>query len=112
MRSQDPPEPVPIACNPNAIAPAERAHYRQLVNRLRAAIRDRAEIDNGFHYHLDSASITLPELAEWIALERLCCPFLTFHLSVSAEPDWRLSLAGPPGVKPLLDAEFRAGAPQ
>lgn len=42
-----------------------------------------------------------------MAMERLCCPFLTLQLSAAgSEADWLLKLTGPDGVKPLLQAEF------
>lgn len=97
-----------FACNPKAISAAERPRYAGLVKRLRAAVRDRTEISDGYAFKLDSKSITLPEAAEWIAMERLCCPFLTLQLSASGnQAHWVLTLTGPAGVKALLEAEFR-----
>jgi len=45
--------------------------------------------------------------AEFITLERLCCPFLTLALEVERErgPLW-LKLTGREGVKPFLRAEL------
>jgi hypothetical protein len=96
-----------FACNPKAISAVERPRYNELVKRLREAMRDRREIFNGYAFKLDSKTITLPEAAEWINMERLCCPFLTLQLSaVGNQMHWVLNLTGPEGVKPLLDAEF------
>lgn len=40
-------------------------------------------------------------------MERLCCPFVSFQLSVSAQDeDWVLDLTGPTGVKALIEEEF------
>ncbi len=98
-----------IACNLKAIAPAERQRYDELTKRVRAAVRERRELADGFTYKMDGKAITLPETAEWLSLERQCCPFLTFQLSVAGkESDWGLSLTGPAGVKALLTAEFPA----
>ncbi|MGH9629859.1 MAG: hypothetical protein ACRD7E_16200 [Bryobacteraceae bacterium] len=70
---------------------------------------DRTEVSNGYVFKLDSKGITLPEAAEWISMERLCCPFLTLQLSASGnQAYWILTLTGPARVKPLLDAEFPA----
>jgi hypothetical protein len=99
-------EPV-IACNTKAIAAADRPRHRQVAEKLRASIRSRTETAKGFRFTLDSGVIQLRDLAEWIHLERLCCPFFTFQLSVPLrQPNWLLTLTGPSGVKPLLDAEF------
>jgi hypothetical protein len=98
-----------FACNLKAISAAERPRYNELVKRIRAAIRDRNEISSGYAFKLDSKTVTLPEAAEWIAMERLCCPFLTLQLSAAGnQADWLLTLTGPTGVKQLITAEFPA----
>ena len=96
-----------FACNLKAISETERPRYHDLTKRLRSAARDRSELANGYAFKLDGKTISLPEVAEWIGMERLCCPFLSFQLSASGnQVDWRLKLTGPKGVKPLLQAEF------
>ena len=103
------PDPV-FACNLRAIKAAERPRYTELAKRIRASIRNRREIANGYVFRLDSNIVTLPEAAEWINMERLCCPFLTLQLSAAGnETDWTLTLTGPEGVKPLIVGEFPAG---
>jgi hypothetical protein len=98
-----------LACNLRAISAAERPHYHELMNRLRSAVRDRNELADGYAFKLNSKAISLPDVAEWIAMERLCCPFLTLQLSASGDQaDWLLNLTGPEGVKLLLQAEFPA----
>jgi hypothetical protein len=57
---------------------------------------------------VDSQQIGLKDVAEWITLERLCCPFLSFQLSVTSDQDdYSLALTGPKGVKALVLEEFR-----
>jgi hypothetical protein len=98
-----------FACNLKAISVADRRRYNELVKRVRAAIRERSEISNGYDFKLDSQTVTLPEAAEWISMERKCCPFLRLQLSASGnQTHWVLTLTGPAGVKPLLAAEFPA----
>jgi hypothetical protein len=98
---------VVIACNLNAISKAERPRYADLTKILRASAKDRSELPDGYSYKLDGAAMPLSQVGEWISLERLCCPFLTLTISVAGgEPDWRLILTGPKGVKPLLMEEF------
>jgi hypothetical protein len=70
-------------------------------------MRDRSEVSNGYVFRLESKLVSLPDAAEWISMERMCCPFLTLQLSASGnQTDWVLTLTGPAGVKSLLDAEF------
>lgn len=62
---------------------------------------------DGYAFTLDSTVISLLEVAEWMNLERLCCPFFNLELSATgSQRNWRLALTGPAGVKELLDAEF------
>jgi hypothetical protein len=97
-----------LACNIKAINAVERPRYDQLVSRLRAAMRGRRELPDGYSYSLDSAKITPPEVSEWITMERLCCPFLIFQLELAGQAS-RLTMRGPEGVKALLQEEFRNG---
>jgi hypothetical protein len=103
---QDP----PLACNMKAISAAERPRYNALMKRLRIAVQNRTELSDGYSYTLDTKGITLPEVAEWITMERQCCPFLTFQLSVSARGDSQLTLRGPEGAKAILREEFPSSA--
>src|SRR5258708_7773408 len=80
--AQTGPQP-PFACNLKAIPAAERPHYNDLTKRLRAAVRKRSELPDGYSFQLNDKSMSLADAAAWIALERLCCPFLTFQLSAS-----------------------------
>lgn len=106
--AQDSAAPL-FACNLKAINAAGRPRYNELVKRVRGAMRGRSEISNGYAFKLDSTAVTLLEAAEWISMERMCCPFLTLQISASGnQPHWLLTLTGPQGVKPLLDAEFPA----
>jgi hypothetical protein len=98
-----------FACNLKTMSSAERLRYDVLVKRIRGAMRDRMETSNGYVFKLDSKTVTLPEAAEWMGMERLCCPLLTLQLAASGnQADWLLTLTGPEGVKSLLDAEFPA----
>jgi len=99
---------VTLACNLEAIGSKERPRYNDLLKRLRAAVRNRKELPDGYTYQLEQNAIALPEVAEWMSMERLCCPFLKLELSAAGhQTGWLLTLTGPEGVKPLLQAEFR-----
>lgn len=98
-----------FACNLKAISAAERPRYNELVKRVRAAIRKPSETAEGFTFKLDSNAVTLPEAAEWITMERLCCPFLTLQLAAAGnQTDWTLALTGSEGAKSIIAAEFPA----
>ena len=100
--------PPVIACNVEAIRKEDRPRYKDLVRKTRAATHARRELRDGYSFKVRGIGVTLVELAEWIAMERLFCPFLTIAISTSgAEPDWGLTFTGPEGVKALIEAEFK-----
>jgi hypothetical protein len=97
---------MPLVCKLDALTPAERARSAVLLGELRAATIERAELGDGWEFRLrDGAS--LAGVAEWIALERRCCPFFRFQLDVDGDtgPVW-LRLTGP-GVKEFLAQSVR-----
>lgn len=99
--------PSDLACNLQAISPARPPRYGEVVSRLRSAMYDCNELRDGYRYALRTSEITLPEVAEWITMEHVCCPFLDFQLEI-ADDDVALTLRGPDGVKAILRAEFPA----
>lgn len=74
--------PLPIACDLAALAPEERAREQTLLAQLRPLLRDGRETENGYLFVLPEDPDFLSRLGELLAYERLCCPFLTFDLTV------------------------------
>jgi hypothetical protein len=96
-----------LACNLKALAPAERARHASLSRKLSAAVVEKRELADGLVFQIALAAVTLPELGEWIAAERKCCPFLDFHVSLERESSSvELSLTGRAGVKEFLVMDF------
>jgi hypothetical protein len=93
-----------LVCRLDALTRAERARSAALRDELRAAMVERAELPDGWAYRLDDRA-SLPEVAEWIVLERRCCPFFRFRLDVEGDrgPVW-VRLTGD-GVKEFLAAQ-------
>jgi hypothetical protein len=94
-------QPV-IACNLGAIDPAERAVHVDRAERVFAAVLETKELSDGYAFRLPLETAVLREIAEWMANERLCCPFFTFTLIVDDQL-W-LELTGPAEVKDELIA--------
>jgi hypothetical protein len=88
----------------DALTPAERARSAELLGELRAAMAERSELGDGWEFRLRDGT-SLARVAEWIALERRCCPFFRFRLDVEGEdgPVW-LRLTGA-GVREFLAAQ-------
>ena len=98
---------IPIACDLNALTRAGRERRRTLVGALAQAIIGRTELNHGFELRVDPAKLDLPALAEWIALERRCCPFLHFRVELAAgDGPVTVALSGGDGVKDFLRAEM------
>ena len=98
---------IPFACSLTALTAAERAHHSDLSKELHSAVKDVRELDNGYAFQLSGEAKTISMVAEWISLERLCCPFFTFQLEVASEskPMW-LRMTGREGVKEFMRTEF------
>jgi len=77
-------------------SPALRRAREDLEGRL----SETRERDRGLAFESELERMSLPLLAEWVALERRCCPFFEFTIEVGPERNstW-LSLAGEEGVK-------------
>jgi hypothetical protein len=96
-----------FACNLLALTPAKRQRHAAVTRQLGQMVHAIAELPDGYGFQLAPKSETLQLLAEFVASERLCCPFFTFSIRVEANdgPLW-LHLTGPEGIKPFIQAEL------
>lgn len=101
---------LPIVCDMTALSAAQRERQQILMRDLHALIQETAALANGYAFRLKADEATILAAAEFITIERLCCPFLTFELAVGAgdEPVW-LKVSGRAGVKQFIEAEFGVG---
>lgn len=98
---------IPLACDFTGMDAAQKARYQDVRRRLRAAIEDISELENGYAFHFPVEAELVLALAEFITLERLCCPFFSFALELEAgSGPLRLRLTGREGVKDYLKAEL------
>jgi hypothetical protein len=100
---------VVIACNPNAIPADQGEQHEAAVRVLFAAVQSVKALPDGYAFRLPTTSAMVLGAAEFIANERLCCPFFNFALEAepNAGPIW-LRLTGGEGVKELIKTEFSA----
>lgn len=97
----------PIACNLNALNKTERERRAELAMALRSALREIIPTADGYTFHLDEKENLLTEIAEFVGLERRCCPFLSFQINIdSSNHSISIGLSGREGVKEFLAAEF------
>jgi hypothetical protein len=96
----------PIACDMSAIDPGLRARHVATGAQLFRAAEEIRELPDGYAFRLPPDADALLKTAEFIALERLCCPFLGFTLEIEPEggPVW-VRLTGREGVKAFIREE-------
>jgi len=94
-------------CNTKALTPEERAHHKQLSEKLMAARKQIVESEKGYEFQYGPADVSLAELADWVAAESKCCPFFDFHIDLEEEGKLLcLRLTGEEGIKAFIRAEF------
>ena len=65
------------------------------------------EIENGYIYRFTSDDDSLSQIINLVRLERRCCPFLQFRITVeSGGGDAWLELTGAEGTKEFLSSLF------
>jgi len=75
----------PFVCNMHAIAAAQREQHIATAVRVFRAVQTIQELPNGYAFRLPNETTLLMQAVEFIANERLCCPF--FSLAVEIEPE-------------------------
>ena len=95
----------PIACSLTNSELQERR--RNVLQKVRSAVTEQRELEDGYAYCFPADDDRLAELARLVSLERQCCPFLRFRLTVESGngPIW-LEMTGPEGTKDFLAATF------
>lgn len=95
-------------CNVAALNPAERAHQNQLTAKLLAVRTDVIETQKGYEFQFSPSTITLAELADWVAAEGKCCPFFDFHIDLENQGTLLcLRLTGEEGIKEFIRSALK-----
>jgi hypothetical protein len=96
-----------LACRIDALDPEQRKRHAGLLRELAGAVMSVDELPDGVSVRFPMRPYLFLRLAEWMELERACCPFLQFGLVFENRvPTMRLDLRGPDGVKDFLRAEL------
>jgi hypothetical protein len=95
-----------LVCVPGAISSELRPARFARVKRLFAdAALAREAVADGYEFAFQTSE--LEEVARFVALERKCCPFLSFTIEVKERDDrLRLRIHGPPGSREVIEAEI------
>ncbi len=96
-------EESPLVCNMGAMDGPEAERHRHVTHKLQEAIEDFEEIGGGYRLRLPAEPGAIELTAEFLARERLCCPFLSFRLHAPAgASSIEFEISGPPGTPELL----------
>src|SRR5829696_727075 len=63
----------------------QRERYRALRHQLSKDLHEVRELEDGYAFRHSSEAEVLIALAEYVALERLCCPFFDFAIEVGRD---------------------------
>jgi hypothetical protein len=87
------------------------AHQELIGQLFGTLVQETRELPDGYAYRFQNEHY--PLVATFITNEQLCCPFLTFELTVTPHrgPVW-LQLTAPGDVKPFLKVELGYYIPQ
>lgn len=87
---------------------AERQRYETLREQLGRRRLGTQQLPDGIAVVYPGERDVFLDVAEWITLERRCCPFLSFSLEFAADsPSIRLRLVGGDDVKRFLQSQLK-----
>ena len=100
---------TPFACSlEKSLTKEQRAHKKQIAEKMESARIETKEIADGYVFRFRPDGISFAEVADWVATERVCCPF--FDLAIEAEREngpMSLRITGREGVKNFIRGEFQ-----
>ena len=90
---------VPIVCT---LTPEQfQVRRRTILDLVRTAIES-DELSAGYVFTFKATSETVLQLAHLVELERQCCQFLSFKITVQPRQLVMLEVVGPPAAKPII----------
>ncbi len=94
-----------ISCNLTTVE--FRKRKATVVAGLLSKIRHVEEVTDGYQFSFNYSPELVHELVEFINLEKICCPFFNFNISIhSNDALVRLSLTGAEGTKEFIKYEL------
>ena len=96
-------EKKPVVCK--LTTPELQQRKATIIAELKALVLVKKELSNGYSYEFDGTGENLDKLNAFIKLERMCCNFFIFQLTVDDDKT-SLVITGPKGVKEFLKDEI------
>ncbi len=101
----NPSHELPIACNINALSATQQERRATLAGQLHNAVSQVQELPDGYMFSY-SADLYFT-LTEFVSLERQCCPFFTFRVTVEHDNGpLGFQITGRDGVKEFIQEEL------
>ncbi len=94
-------------CRLDALTAEERKRHQSLGALIRLSVKETKELADGYAFRLPGNKAMVMTVAEFVTLERSCCPFFTFEIELgdAEKPLW-LTWRGEEGVKEFLKAQL------
>lgn len=70
----------PFACNMLALDAEGRRRHKAVTKQMQASTKEVLALPDGYAFRFPAEQSTILLVSEFIARERLCCPFFTFEL--------------------------------
>jgi hypothetical protein len=95
-----------FACRLDTLGRLQRRRQQELLALMRRRAQAQDELSDGYAFRLPADPALFQQAAEWIGLERRCCPFVKFTLEWAQDDSVWVRFTGAPAVKPFLAAEI------
>lgn len=99
-------DPRLVACNLMAIPTQERARHSRLRLWLTGSLNSAKVLEYGFVFEFHTDAISVDEIAGWIDLERLRCPWISFRALQVARNKVQVLMKMPERAMDAARAEF------
>jgi len=95
-----------LTCRIDTLDRHQRLRQQELLALMRRSAQSQGELPDGYAFRLPGDPVLFQQAAEWVGLERRCCPFVRFTLEWKEDDSIWVRFTGAPGVKAFLDAEI------
>ena len=91
-----------FACGIDALDGHQRRRQQELLALMWRSAQTQDELTDGYAFRLPADPVLFQQAAEWVSLERRCCPFVQFALEWREDDSVWVRFTGAPGVKEFL----------
>ena len=96
-----------LSCDLSALSLAQRKRHNELIRYVLSEPLSLKELAEGYEFSFKKEAEVFLKIAEWVVLERVCCPFVSFSLAIArGDGPIRMVITGPAGTKDVLKAAY------